>query len=71
MPSEAGWSAIVRVPATRSDEAWAAGLLTEAGVLLHPGYFFYLRGGTFLVASLLAPVGLFAEATRRLLAHVR
>jgi aspartate/methionine/tyrosine aminotransferase len=71
LPSEAGWSAIVRVPATRSDEAWAAGLLTEAGVLLHPGYFFDLRGGTFLVASLLPPVGLFAEATRRLLAHVR
>jgi len=70
LPSEAGWSAIVRVPATRSDEAWATGLLTEAGVLLHPGYFFDLRGGTFLVASLLPPAGLFAEATRRLLAYV-
>ena len=32
LPSEGGWSAILRVPATRSDEAWAAALLTEAGV---------------------------------------
>ena len=70
LPSEAGWSAIVRVPATRSDETWATGLLTEAGVLVHPGYFFDLRGGTFLVVSLLPPTELFAEATRRLLAHV-
>jgi alanine-synthesizing transaminase len=70
LQSEAGWSAIVRVPATRSDETWATGLLTEAGVLVHPGYFFDLRGGTFLVASLLPPPELFAEATRRFVAHV-
>ena len=36
LPAEAGWSAIVRVPALRSDEAWATMLVTEAGVLVHP-----------------------------------
>jgi alanine-synthesizing transaminase len=66
LPSEGGWSAIVRVPATRSDESWATALLAEDGVLVHPGYFFDLRGGTFLVLSLLPPPEIFAEGVRRL-----
>ena len=70
LPSEAGWSAIVRVPAIRSDDDWAAGLVTETGVLVHPGYFFDLRGGTFLVVSLLPDPKAFAEAVRRLIAHL-
>jgi aspartate/methionine/tyrosine aminotransferase len=67
LPSEAGWSAIVRVPAIRSDEAWAAGLVRETGVVVHPGYFFDLRGGTFLVVSLLPEPAVFAEAIRRMI----
>ena len=56
------------MPAIRSDEEWAARLVTEAGVLVHPGYFFDLRGGTFLVVSLLPEPALFAEAVRRMTA---
>jgi aspartate/methionine/tyrosine aminotransferase len=70
LPTEGGWSAIIRVPATRSDEAWAAALLGEAGVLIHPGYFFDLRGGTFLVASLLPAPSVFSDGIRRLVAQV-
>jgi alanine-synthesizing transaminase len=69
LPSEGGWSAIVRVPATRGDEAWAITLLAEDGVLVQPGYFFDLTGGTFLVLSLLAPPEIFAEGVRRLAAR--
>jgi aspartate/methionine/tyrosine aminotransferase len=69
LPSEGGWSALLRVPATRADEAWATALLTEDGVLVHPGYFFDLRGGTFLVLSLLPPPDVFAEGLRRLVAR--
>jgi aspartate/methionine/tyrosine aminotransferase len=68
LPSEAGWSAIVRVPAIRSDEAWAAELVTRTGVLVHPGYFFDLRGGAFLVVSLLPHPVVFAQALRRMAA---
>ena len=68
LPAEAGWSAIVRVPAVRSDEAWAAELVTQAGVLVHPGYFFDMRGGAFVVVSLLPEPGIFAEALRRMTA---
>ena len=70
LPTEGGWSAILRVPASRSDEAWAAALATEAGVLVQPGYFFDLRGGTFLVLSLLPASDLFAAAIARLVAQV-
>jgi alanine-synthesizing transaminase len=69
LPTEGGWSAILRVPASRSDEAWAATLATEAGVLVHPGYFFDLAGGAFLVVSLLPPTDLFATAIARLVSH--
>ncbi|HTA21048.1 MAG TPA: pyridoxal phosphate-dependent aminotransferase, partial [Polyangia bacterium] len=66
---EGGWSAIVRVPATRTDAAWAEALLADDGVLVHPGYFFDLRGGTFLVVSLLPSTEDFAEGARRLIAR--
>jgi alanine-synthesizing transaminase len=70
LPCEGGWSAIVRVPATRTDDAWARALLAEDGVLVHPGYFFDLRGGAFLVLSLLPAPETFAEGVRRLVARV-
>ena len=66
LPAEAGWTAIVRVPAVRSDETWAGELVTQAGVLVHPGYLFDVRGGTFLVISLLPETAVFAEALRRI-----
>jgi aspartate/methionine/tyrosine aminotransferase len=70
LPAEGGWSSILRLPASRSDEAWAASLVAEAGVLVSPGYFFDLTGGTFLVVSLLPAADQFAEAITRLVAHV-
>src|SRR5262249_42491476 len=69
LPAEGGWSAIVRVPGVLSDEAWAAKLLVEDGVLAHPGYFFDITGGTFLVLSLLPEPAAFREAARRLAAR--
>ena len=56
LPAEAGWSAILRLPALRSDEQWAIDLLARDGVLVQPGYFFDLHGlGSTLVLSLLTP----------------
>ena len=70
LAAEGGWSAILRLPASHSDEAWATALLTEDGVLTHPGYFFDLRGGTFLVVSLIPPADLFRTGIARLAARV-
>jgi aspartate/methionine/tyrosine aminotransferase len=69
LASDGGWCAILRVPAVQSDEAWALALLSD-GVLVQPGYFFDLRGGTFLVVSLLPPPDVFAEGIARLLKRV-
>jgi alanine-synthesizing transaminase len=70
LPAEGGWTAILRLPANRSDEDWAAALASERGVLVQPGYFFDLRGGTFLVISLLPAPEVFATAIGRLVAQV-
>jgi alanine-synthesizing transaminase len=70
LPTEGGWSVIVRVPAIESDEAWALALLAEHDLLVQPGYFFDIEGlGATLVLSLLPEPALFAEGARRLAAR--
>jgi alanine-synthesizing transaminase len=64
---EGGWSAPVRVPATRGEEALVLGLLERERVLVHPGYFFDFPHEAFLVVSLLPPEDIFADAFERVL----
>ena len=64
---EAGWSAVLQVPAIRSEEALVLRLLDAARVLVHPGYFFDFAHEAFLVVSLLPEPAVFAEALTRLL----
>lgn len=70
LATEAGWSAIVRVPEVMSDEAWALRLLGEHGVLVQPGYFFDLRMGATLVVSLLTPPAIFDEGIGSMLGAI-
>jgi len=70
LPAEGGWSAVLSVPRSRSEEEWALSLLRE-GVLVHPGYFFDFPGGAHLVVSLLPPAGEFARAVRTIAAVVK
>ena len=67
--TEAGWYAVVQVPATRSEEALVVELLRRDGVFVHPGYFFDFPREAFLVLSLLPPVDAFAGAATRVLAR--
>jgi aspartate/methionine/tyrosine aminotransferase len=67
---EGGWYAILRVPSTRSDEDWAAELLTQAGVSLHPGHFYDFPPKGFLILSLLPPPGVFADALSRVISLI-
>jgi aspartate/methionine/tyrosine aminotransferase len=64
---DAGWYAVLRTPATRSDEEVAIALLEQEGVLIHPGHFFDFPGAGYLVASLITPEEDFAEGMRRVL----
>ena len=52
---EGGWSAILRLPITRSEEYWTTTLLRDFGVAVQPGYFFDIAGEAFAVVSLLTP----------------
>ena len=52
---EAGWYAVLRVPAIIPGEELAVRLVREHGVSVHPGYFFGFAGDGWLVASLLTP----------------
>jgi alanine-synthesizing transaminase len=75
LPAAGGWSAILRVPAVQTDEAWAIGLLQEDRVLVQPGYFFDLGGvpglGTTLVVSLLSRPDQFGAGLERIVARAR
>jgi aspartate/methionine/tyrosine aminotransferase len=67
LKTEGGWSAVVRVPATRSEEQLVLDLLEHEGILVHPGYFFDFPREAFVVASLLPPTDVFRDASMRLL----
>jgi aspartate/methionine/tyrosine aminotransferase len=67
LPVEAGWSAVLRVPSTRSEEDLVLALIDQDGVLVHPGFFFDFAHEAFLVVSLLPEPIAFAEGARRLL----
>jgi aspartate/methionine/tyrosine aminotransferase len=67
LPTEGGWSAVVRVPALRSEEALVVALVERAGVLAHPGYYYDFGREAFLVVSLLPEPAVFAEGLGRAL----
>ncbi|MBZ5648770.1 MAG: pyridoxal phosphate-dependent aminotransferase [Acidobacteriia bacterium] len=67
---EAGWYAVVRVPATRPDEELAIQILEREGVVVHPGHFYDFPSEGYIVLSLIPRVELFAEGVRRVLIHL-
>jgi hypothetical protein len=70
LPAEAGWYAVVQVPALASEEAIVLDLLEQTGVLVHPGYFFDFEREAFLVVSLLADPHVFASAAQALFSRI-
>ncbi|MEP6915883.1 MAG: pyridoxal phosphate-dependent aminotransferase [Acidobacteriota bacterium] len=64
---DGGWSAVLRVAATRSEEEIVLDLLESEGVLVHPGFFFDFDREAFLVISLLPEPAVFAEGVRRVM----
>jgi alanine-synthesizing transaminase len=63
---EGGWYAVLRVPATRTDEEVALDLLEKKGVYVHPGHFYDFPTDGYLIVSLIAPEQEFAEGIKRL-----
>jgi hypothetical protein len=69
LPPAGGWSAVVQVPAVRSEEAFVLDLLEHDAVLVHPGYFFDFPREAFVVVSLLQRPEVFEPAMVRVLAR--
>jgi alanine-synthesizing transaminase len=67
LDEEGGWNAVLRVPATRSDEDLAIELLTAKDVHLHPGHFYDFPSDGYLVASLITKTEDFEKGIGRLL----
>jgi alanine-synthesizing transaminase len=65
---EGGWCAVLRVPATHSDEDLAIELMTTHGVSVHPGHFYDFPSDGFLVVSLISPSTDFAHGMANALA---
>jgi aspartate/methionine/tyrosine aminotransferase len=64
-----GWTAVLQVPAARSEDALVLSLVDHDGVIAHPGYFFDFPREAFLVLSLLVAPEMFDVGVARLLAR--
>lgn len=64
---EGGWTAVIEVPRTRTEEDWALTLLNQDGVLLQPGFFYDFHREAFLVAGLLSDPHVLRAACRALI----
>ena len=70
LPVEAGWYAVVQVPAIAPEDTIVLDLLDETGVLVHPGYFFDFEREAFLVVSLLPAPDVFSAAAQALFSQI-
>ena len=64
---EGGWYAVLRVPATRSDEDHALCLLNDLSVYVHPGHFYDFPSEGYLVVSLISKEEEFSTGMKRML----
>ncbi|MEQ1473950.1 MAG: pyridoxal phosphate-dependent aminotransferase [Candidatus Acidiferrum sp.] len=64
---EGGWYAVLKMPATNSDDELALELLNKRGVYLHPGHFYDFPGDGYLVVSLIARQAAFETGITALL----
>jgi aspartate/methionine/tyrosine aminotransferase len=67
--AEGGWYGVVQVPSFQSEEDLVVDLLENAGVLVHPGYFFDFPRESYLIVSLIVRPDAFDDGIRRMLRH--
>jgi alanine-synthesizing transaminase len=63
---EGGWTAVVRIPRTLTDEEFALDALERHGVLVQPGYFFDFDRDGYFVVSLLTPPDILQRGISRI-----
>jgi alanine-synthesizing transaminase len=70
LDGEGGWSAVLRLPRTRTEEEWVMDLLEKDRVVVHPGFFFDFEEEAYLVVSLLGAEGDFEAGVQRIVERV-
>jgi hypothetical protein len=68
--SDAGWSAVLRVPSRATEEEIVLDLLQRDGIVVHPGFFFDFPREAYLVLSLLPRSDAFRSGVRTILERV-
>jgi alanine-synthesizing transaminase len=68
--AEAGWSAVLHLPAVATEEQLVLGLLRDAGVLVQPGWYYDFESEPYVVVSLLTEPSVFREGTERLVEYI-
>jgi len=68
--AEAGWSAVLQLPAVASEEQLVLGLLREAEVLVQPGWYYDFEREPYAIVSLLSEPSVFREGTERLVEYI-
>lgn len=71
LQAEGGWSAVLRVPRTATEEDWVLELLERDRVLVQPGFFYDFAEAAYLVLSLLVPPETLEYGLGRLLERAR
>ena len=66
LPVAAGWSAVLQLRQRATSETMAVRLIHEAGIIVHPGSFYGIPGGSHLVVSLITPAGNCAAGVHQL-----
>jgi alanine-synthesizing transaminase len=66
LETEAGWSAIVRLPNVCSEDDWTARLVEEGNVIVQPGYFFDMEQEAYIVVSLITRADEFEEGASKI-----
>src|SRR5579872_512887 len=64
---EGGWYAVLRVPATQSDEDLAIEILRKLSVQVHPGHFYDFPSDGHLIVSLITPPDNFRHGITQIL----
>jgi aspartate/methionine/tyrosine aminotransferase len=67
---EGGWSALLRLPNTQSEQSWVTSLLELQDVVVQPGYFFDMPSEAYAVLSLITATRTFEEGLHRVRSHV-
>ncbi len=67
---DGGWSAILQVPRTKTEDQWITGLLQDQHLLVQPGYYFDMPSEAYLVLSLLTEQSQFRDGLNRIKTHL-